>query len=763
LAFALTRWWVCSIQPSSLHHQQKSNSILKKISLHSLLNFTPPTFIFMEATTKIPRRDFIKISALSGTALMLGCLSTSGKDPLIQNLSMIGDGQGTEVNQYIFINTSGEVTLYNHRPEMGQGTFTSIPMILAEELEVDMAKVIIKQSPANRQKYGDQMVVGSRSIQSNFELMRKMGASAKEMLVQAAAKKWNVSVSECFAEMGSVINIKTKSKFHYGELVEEASQLTPPEKPTLKNPKDFKIIGQSIKRGDIAVKVNGQAKFGMDFSVPGMLYASIERSPVFLGKIKSFDSSNALKVPGVKHVLKTSREVYVQVREGVAVIADTYWAATQGRKALIVNWDNGDLESWSTKKIKEDYVAASKGMGNVLFERGDAKKLLDGGGGIVEAAYETPYQSHATMEPMNCLVSVEKDSCEFWGSTQNPNGVRSFLAKKYGLAEENVIIHYTFMGGGFGRRSMTDVAEEAADLSKQTGAPIKVIWTRDDDTTQGPFRACSLNVCKGKLDENGKLIALEHKIICQDIRNQTGNDTKATTGIMGGVNTEYAVPNFSVNGVLRKLPIPISYWRAVYHSTNCFGHESFMDEMAQAAKKNPIDFRLEMLKEHRRYTQVLQTVAEKSDWYSPRKKDTGKGVSIVERSGAFVALVIEVQRIKGKVKPTKITAAIDCGICVNPETVKAQTEGSIVMGLTATYKSAITIDKGRAVEKNFDTYKMLGLEECPEIEVHVIKSTDPPEGAGESGLANVAPSLTNAIFDLMKKRIRVIPFNLDEV
>ena len=256
---------------------------------------------------------------------------------------------------------------------------------------------------------------------------------------------------------------------------------------------------------------------------------------------------------------------------------------------------------------------------------------------MVEAAYETPYQSHATMEPMNCMVSVESNKIEFWGSTQNPNGVRSFLAKKYGMPEENILINYTFMGGGFGRRSMTDVAEEAADLSKQTGAPIKVIWSRDDDNTQGPFRACSLNVLKGKLDNFGKLIALEHKIICQDIRNQTGSDMKATNGIMGGVNTEYAIPNFSVRGVLRKFHIPISYWRAVYHSTNCFGHECFIDEMAYTAKKDAIDFRLDLLKDHRRYTQVLKLVAEKSNWYAPRKKDTGKGVSIVERSGAFVA------------------------------------------------------------------------------------------------------------------------------
>jgi len=721
----------------------------------------------MGINSKIHRRDFIKLSALSGTGLLIGCLPSSGKESLIKNLSLHPEALATEINPYIFIDTSGQVTLFNHRPEMGQGTFTSIPMILAEELEVDIHKVTIQQSPANRQKYGDQMVVGSRSIQSNYDLMRKMGASAREMLVQAAAKKWNTSAEDCYAESGSVINRKTKSTFHYGELVEEAGTLKAPEKPTLKNPNDFKIIGQSVSRGDIPVKVNGEAIFGMDLSVPGMLYASIERSPVFLGKIVKVDDVKAKAVPGVKHVLKTSREVYGKMIEGIAVIAETYWAATQGRKALVVTWDNGDLENWSTQKIKNDYAAAAKLSGDVLFEKGDTDKEWQGAN-VIEAAYESPYQAHAPMEPMNCIVSVKEDACEFWGSTQNPNGVRSFLAKKYNMPEEKVTIHYTFMGGGFGRRSMTDVAEEAADLSRQTGTPIKVIWNREDDITQGPFRAFSLNVCKGKLDGNGKMIALEHKIICQDIRNQTGDGRKPSNGITGGVNTEYAIPNISVKGVLQKFYVPISYWRSVYHSTNCFAHESFIDEMAVAAGKDPIDFRLEMLKEHTRYSQVLRTVAEKTNWYAPRKKDTGKGVSIVERSGAFVALVVEVKRddsgpAKGKIKIVKITAVIDCGTCVNPDIVKAQTEGSIVMGLTATYKSAITIDKGKVVEKNFDTYTMLGLHECPEIEVHVINSTEPPEGAGESGLANVAPSLTGAIFDLTKKRIRTLPINLDEI
>ncbi len=716
----------------------------------------------MKNINNIPRREFIRLSAMSGIALALGVVPSDGRKRRIVNLSA-ETNPGRGINAYIFIDTSGKITLFNHRPEMGQGTFQSIPMIIAEELGVDIEKVVILQSPASRAKYGDQMVVGSRSIQSNFELMRKIGASAREMLVTAAAARWKVKTEDCYAENANVVHRAEGKRLAYSELVEEACKLPIPQNPKLKDPKDFRIIGRSIPRQDIAVKINGEAKYGIDYSLPGMLYASLERSPVFLGKIVTINDSKAKAVPGVKQVLRTQRNVFGYNREAVAVLADNYWAAEQGRKLLEIVWDNADLEAWSTQKIKEDYRKAAAQEGVVFEEKGKFGEAFADATIKLEASYETPYQAHAPMEPMNALVNVEKDICSFWGSTQNPNGIRSHLAKQCNLPEEKVNINYTFMGGGFGRRSMTDVVEEAADLSMKTGMPVKVIWTREDDLTQGPFRACSLNVCKGGLNEQGKLVALEHKVICQDIRNQSGNNNIASEGIAGGINTEYAIPNFRLCGVLRKFYIPISYWRSVYHSTNCFAHESFVDELAHAAKKDPLEFRLSILKEHRRYTRVLEAVAENSAWYKPKKKDTGKGLAIVERSGAFVAMVIEVARVGGKLMLAKVTAAIDCGMAVNPDIVKAQTEGCIVMGLTAAYKSGITFEKGKVVEQNFNTYKMLELGECPEIEVIVTKSEDPPEGAGEAGLPTVAPALTNAIFALTGKRIRVLPFKLDEI
>lgn len=488
-------------------------------------------------------------------------------------------------------------------------------------------------------------------------------------------------------------------------------------------------------------------------------FASIERSSVFLGKVIDFDDSEALKVPGVKQVLKTSRQLFGRTIEGVAVLASNYWAAYQGRKALQVNWDNQGLDSISSASIMEDYHNASSKNDDVQFEKGAPNQKL-AVGDIHSATYEMPYQSHVPMEPMNAMVSVKEGKAEFWGSTQNPNGIRSFLASQLDIAPEDVAINYTFMGGGFGRRSLTDIAEEAADLSKKSGAPVKVIWTREDDQTQGPFRACSLNLLKGKLDAEGNLNALEHKVVCQEIRNQTGDNNKSIGQMVGGINTEYNIPNLSVKAVVQKHYIPISYWRAVYHSTNPFAHESFIDEMAHRAGKDPLQFRLDMMQDHPRFKRVLEEARKLTDWDAPRDLDKGRGIAIAERSGAHFAMVVDVSRGNGKINIDKITTVLDLGIYINPDTVKAQTEGSIVMGLTATL-NGLTIENGAIAEQNFDTYPLLKISQCPEIETHIIEREAKPDGAGESGLPTVAPALANAIFNLTGKRIRKLPLSLD--
>lgn len=705
----------------------------------------------------ISRRKFIQLSSVTGAFLTIGCIpDAEGK--LIASLT--SDLSKVELNQFISIGMDGSIILFNHRPEMGQGTYQSIPMILAEELEVTMDQVQIKQSAASSKLYGSQMVVGSRSIQTEFEKLRKMGASAREMLKQAAANTWGISVDQCKASRGTVIN-KSGKVLKYGELVVEAGKLTPPQNPPLKKPSEFSVIGKSTARMDIPMKTNGAAIFGMDISVPGMLYASVERSSLFLGKVKSFNKDEVLRVPGVRHVFQTSREVYGNTREGIAVLADTYWNALQGRKKLKIEWDTQGLEQINGETILKDSYEAAKTDGDELFGKGDVKKAFTDSKNIIEASYETPYQAHVCMEPMNAIVSVTDSGAEFWGSTQNPNGIRSFLSREYKIPEDNVKINYTFMGGGFGRRSMTDVVEEAADLSKKSGVPVKVIWTREDDQTQGPFRACSLNVCRAVMDDKGKVTALEHKVIAQEIQNQTGNNMKAGRQLMGGINTDYLVPNLSVRGVLKKRHIPISYWRAVYHSTNPFAHECFIDELAHAAKKDPLQFRLDML-DHPRYVGVLKAVAEKTNWFTSKKKGTGRGVAAVERSGAYFAMVVEVEQRGNRIVPTKVTTAIDLGICINPDTVKAQTEGSIVMGLGAVY-AGLTIKNGAIAEQNFDTYPLLKYNQCPEIETFILDSEAEPDGAGEAGLPTIAPALVNAIFDLTGKRIRKLPIDMGSI
>ncbi|MBT32514.1 MAG: hypothetical protein CMO01_22855 [Thalassobius sp.] len=709
--------------------------------------------------TKISRRRFVQLGTIAGSFLAVGCIPTSDGKEIVQNLNGNTD---YSLNQFIKIGSDGVVTLFTHRPEMGQGTYQSMPMILAEELETDINAVKIEMSEANRDLYGSQMVVGSRSVASEYAVLRKMGAAAKEMLMSAAAKIWDVSPNDCYAE-NSMIKLKnTEKSLTYGELVEEASKLEAPQNPTLKDPKDFKVIGQPILRQDIPMKTNGSAIFGLDMKVDGMLHASIERSPVFLGKVVSFNKDEVMKITGVKDVLKTQRNVWGHEREGVAVIADSYWAALKGRKALKVEWDNQDLEQHNSQSIFDKYEEDALKDGDMLHAVGDAENTFKEGGEIIEAVYQTPYQSHVPMEPMNAIVSVEENKATYWGATQNPNGVRSQLQNQLGIAPENIEVNYTFMGGGFGRRSMTDMVEEAADLSKKMKAPVKVTWTREDDQTQGPFRACSINTLKAKLDDDGNILALEHKIVAQEIRNQTGDNMKAGGQLMGGVNTDYEIPNFSVKGVLEKSYIPITYWRAVYHSTNPFAHESFIDELAYKAGKDPLEFRLAMVKNHPKFSSTLKLVAEKSGWYNKPIGDTAKGVAICERSGGYFAMVVEVKLEDNQVKPVKVTTAIDLGVCINPDTVKAQTEGSIVMGLTAAF-AGLTIKDGAIAEQNFDTYPLLRYHECPEVETYIIESTDIPAGAGETGLPTVAPAFTNAVFALTGKRIRKLPISKEDL
>ena len=719
----------------------------------------------MNTKEPINRRDFLKFTGLASAILAVGYYTPVGSAMAqVVNLDKL-PVEGVQLNHFIFIAPSGKVTLVNHRPEMGQGVYQAMPMLLAEELEVDIETIEVIQGHANKPAYGHQQVGGSSSVRKSWEPSRKMGAAAREMLIKAAAQQWGTDVAQCYAENGHVIHKNTKAQLGYGALVEAASKLDAPDSPTLKPAKDFKILGKPIARKDIPLKTNGTAMFGLDLKVPDMLYASVARCPVFVGKVKDYDDTAALQVPGVRKVVKSQMAVFSHTREGVAVIADSYWAALQGRKALKVNWDKTPHDQVSQSSIYQSFREASKQKGQSLYTHGDFETHFAKATQQLSAIYECPYQAHAPMEPMNAIVSVTPGKCEFWGPLQSPNWIRGVLAKHLDIPEEQVTVNISFLGGGFGRRAFTDFALEAANLSEAVGKPVKVVWTREDDTTQGPFRPGTVNAMKAGFDKAGNTLALENKVVCQDMGHQwPGADTsKASGSIKEGIMKDYEIPHMAITAVPQTTHIPVMWWRAVYSSTNGFAHEGFMDEMAHAVGQDPLEYRLSMLKESPRASALLQKLAQISDWNTPPKAGEGKGVALVESFGSICGQVVYVKRVEGKMKVDKVYAVVDCGQTVNPNTIAAQIEGSIVMGLTAAYKSEITFDKGCAVERNFDKFKMLRINECPEIETHIMQNEEAPGGVGEPGLPPVAPALTNAIFAATGKRIRKLPFDLNTI
>ena len=711
-------------------------------------------------TKKIKRRDFLKISGMSGAVLAIGYyIPALGQAEIISVRE--AEEKGIALNDLIFIDTSGKITLVNHRPEMGQGVYQSMPMLLAEELEVDMAKVHVIQSQADEKKYGHQQVGGSSSVRRSWEPSRKMGAAAREMLMEAAANRWRISKADCYAEDGHVINKKSQQKLNYGDLVEQASKLTPPADPKLKPKSEFRVLGRSLPRKDTPLKTNGEAIFGQDIKIPGMLYASVERTPVFHGTITSFDDTETRKIPGVKAVIKTEMPVFSHKRHGVAVVADNYWAALQGRKKLKIEWDEPDYSAVSNESIFKKYREEAKKPGIVAHQTGDFENAFNTATKTIEGAYECPFQAHSPMEPMNIVVSVTDGKCELWGPIQSPNWIRGTLAEALNLKEEDVTVNISFLGGGFGRRAFTDFPVEAALISKEVGAPVKVVWTREDDTTQGPFRPASLNTFRAGFDKDGQVIALEKKAVYQELGHQWPGANKDKVSPLEGANKAYEIPNTVERVVPQELHIPVMWWRSVYASTNGFAMECFVDEMAHTAGKDPIDFRLALLKSEPRYVALLNELKEKSGWKS--RNGVGYGVAVVESFGSICGQVVEVSRTGGKLAIDRVTAVIDCGMYVNPDTIRAQIEGSVIMGLTAAIKSEVTFDKGRAVETNFDKFKMLRIHECPLIETHIMENEEGPGGVGEPGLPPIAPALVNAIFNESGKRIRKLPFEMKDV
>ncbi|MFV8372275.1 molybdopterin cofactor-binding domain-containing protein [Flavobacterium sp. LB2P74] len=711
----------------------------------------------------ISRRKFLKLSGLTGVALTLGYyLPVDAKEPKLIT-AFDAENLGIELNSWIFIDVSGKVTLYSHKAEMGQGVYQSIPQIIAEELHVDLDKVNIVFAPGNNVKYGSQITGGSSSIRGSYKNLLNLSATARVMLIKAASNKWNVSELECYAEDGRVIHKPSGKKLHYGELVLEASKLDIPKNVVLKNKSEYKLIRKPLQRQDTPLKTNGTAVFGIDKMIPGMLYAMVERNPRLRGKVKSFDATETLKIPGVKQVFVVRMGVFNTFREGVAVVADSVWAAMKGKKALKVDWDDTGFEHLNTEDIyRRMEEALEKDEGLSFISKGDPNAIIKSAVKKIDVVYTTPYQSHSCMEPLNCIAHYQKDKIEIWGPIQAPEWVQDYISKELGIAREKVIVNMTFLGGGFGRKAFMDYPHEATMISKEINAPVQIIWSREDDATQGPYRPGISYRCQGVV-ANSEISAFKVSIAGQNNSHWRGGakdipNRSATEGFLKPYVDN--IQNLSIVDIPFETPIPTMWWRSVYASTNGFAYESFMDELAAESAEDPITFRRTYLKDERS-RELLDKLEEVSGW---KNRSKGYGVAVTECFGSTVGQIVKVSRnAENQIQIDQVWAVIDCGWYVNPDIIKAQVEGSIVMALGAATIHEITFKDGKTVQNNFNTYKMPRISDIPPIEVHIMENDADAGGVGEPGLPPFAPALTNAIFDLTGKRIRKLPFELAKV
>jgi isoquinoline 1-oxidoreductase beta subunit len=720
----------------------------------------------MKHKQDLSRRAFLQYAGLSGIALTIGCYWPG---PGNNNGEIVhaddAEAATTELMSWISIGSDGQVTIFNHRSEMGQGTWQAIPQIIAEELEVNMDQVRVRSAAANPQKYGPQPQEGSFSIRGWYEQLLRIGATAREMLIAAAANQWKVAATECYAENGQVIHRPSRNALSYGALVKDATQLKPPQHIRLKERKDYKIIGKPLRRKDTHDKINGSAVFGLDKKLPGMLYAVVERNPRFRGKVKSFDDSATRTVSGVKHVLKVQRPVFGLLFEGVAVVADSLWAAMQGRKLLKVEWNDDGFEHLDTEmlfaRMRQDLYKPSP---SAVFET-----ALKNASGTIEAVYEMPYQSHSCMEPLNCTADVKDNSAEIWGPIQEANWIQAEVSERLHIPIKNVTVNMTFLGGGFGRKAFPDYPLEAAFISREVKAPVQVVWTREDDMSAGPFRSGAVYRCRGGVNAQKKIHAFQVISAVQYMGAGTDKDAEVphvsvNAGGMAGLASDYyrSIPHYSFAGINTRSPIPIMWWRAPGANVDAFACESFIDELAHLALQDPLDFRMAHFPSER-YQALVNELAVVSQWRS-RQKGDGWGLAITECFGSMVGQVVKVSRREDKgIRIDKVFALIDCGWYVNPDIIRAQVEGSIVMALGAAVNHATHFKEGRAVEQNFHNYHMPRMQEVPVIEVHIMENHEKPGGVGEPGLPAFAPALCNAIFDLTGKRIRKLPFKLEEV
>jgi isoquinoline 1-oxidoreductase beta subunit len=716
------------------------------------------------SATVLKRRDFIKTGAAVGGGLLISLylphLAHAGQAAAAP--AMPATPATFAPNAFIRIAPDDSVTVIVGKAEMGQGVYTSLPMLIAEELEADWSKIKVESAPVdaayNHPSFGIQMTGGSTSTASEWERLRKAGASARIMLIAAAAKNWNVEPQSLRAENGFVIHASSKRRASFGSLADTAATLTPPKDVPLKDPKDFKLIGKPTHRLDTPAKVNGSAEFGLDVHIPGMMTAVVARPPVFGGKVVSLNAEKAKAVPGVRDV--------VQVPSGVAVIATGFWPAKLGRERLEIKWDDGPNANLSTVGMREQYATLAKTPGLVARKVGDPAAALAGAAKTITAEYEVPYLAHAMMEPLNCVVDLRGDSCEIWTGTQFQTVDRMAAAATAGLKPEQVRIHTTLLGGGFGRRAnpASDFVIEAVQVAKAAKVPVKVMWTREDDIRGGWYRPMWYDRMVGGVDAGGNPVAWTHTIVGQSIMQGTmfepfgiknGIDDSS---VEGAADLLYGIPNLQVDLHTPKIGVPVQWWRSVGHSHNGFAVEAFFDELAHAGGKDPYQLRRTLLATQPRMRAVLELVAEKANWGKPAPAGRGRGIATHFSFDSYVAQVAEVSVDEnGMVRVHRMVCAIDCGRVINPDSVKAQMEGGIIFGLTAALKDEITLDQGRVQQRNFHDYPMLRINEAPQIEVYIVPSTENPTGVGEPGVPPVAPAVANAIFAATGKRVRKLP------
>ena len=711
------------------------------------------------------RRDFLKSSAASIAALAIGFHWGSRRSQAAAATTTAPPDFAP--NAFVRIGADDSVTVIAKHLEMGQGSYTGIATVLAEELDADWARVRVESAPADAKRYANlafkmQGTGGSSAMANSWQQLREAGATARALMVSAAAKQWQVPESQLRVESGVVYHDASQRKASFGALVKTASTLPVPAKVGLKDPAQFKLIGARPPRVDVPAKCDGTAQFSLDVALPGMLVALLARPPQFGATVASFDAAPAMAVPGVVKV--------VQVPRGVAVIAKSFWSAKKGRDRLVVQWDDSGAEKRSSPQIMDEYRKRADQPAASARKTGDAASALNAAATKVSATYEFPYLAHAPMEPLDCVVKLTAQRCEIWSGDQFQTIDQMNAAKAAGVDPQQVFINTLYAGGSFGRRanSWSDYIVEAVSIAKAYGAdgtPIKLQWTREDDIRGGLYRPMYFHKLEAGLDANHEVTAWRHVIVGQSIMDGTImaamiKDGVDGTSVEGAANIAYEIPNVAVDLATMKTGVPVLWWRVVGSSHTTLAVEAFIDEVAHAANKDPFEFRRKLLDKEPRMKAVLELAADKAGWSTPLAKGRGRGIAVAEAFQTYVAQVVEVSvKDSGQIKVERVVCAVDCGTAINPDIITAQMEGGIGFALGAVLYGGITLDKGRVEQSNFNDYRVLRINEMPKVEVHIVPSSSAPTGVGEPGVAPLGPALANAIFSATGKRMHELPFS----